>query len=243
MRISKAWTVASKDFKSFWRRKGILYSIIGFELFVSVGLPFIVRFIAGKPEAAVLLSYLMNTFAFMFVISAVLTPTAIASYSLVGEKVQKSLEPLLATPATDEEILLGKSMSAFIPAMASTFIAAMVFTFLSDWFTYSVFQYLFYPNWQLVVMLFLLAPLACILSVGFNILISARVSDVRSAQQLGALIILPFGAVYFLSELQVFPLTTDNLLILAAVLAVLDGLIFYLARATFQRDEILTRWK
>jgi ABC-2 type transport system permease protein len=37
-------------------------------------------------------------FLFLFAVLAVSSPTTIASYSVVGEKVQKTLEPLLATP-------------------------------------------------------------------------------------------------------------------------------------------------
>jgi len=68
-------------------------------------------------------------------------------------------------------------------------------------------------------------------------------NDVRSAQQLGTLILLPMGAVYILSELKVMSLTTGNMWIMAAVLFVLDGIAFYLVKATFQREEILTKWK
>ena len=45
---------------------------------------------------------LLDSFSFFFVIIATIIPTAISSYSIVGEKVEKSLEPLLATPATDD---------------------------------------------------------------------------------------------------------------------------------------------
>jgi ABC-2 type transport system permease protein len=89
----------------------------------------------------------------------------------------------------------------------------------------------------------LLAPLACILSVGYNVLISSRANDVRAAQQLGMLIILPLGGVYVLSELGILALNSRNLLIMAAALAAIDGGVFYPVRATFQRDEILTKWK
>ena len=68
-------------------------------------------------------------------------------------------------------------------------------------------------------------------------------NDVRTAQQLGTLILLPLGAVYLLSELRVFSLTTGNMLIMAAVLAVIDVIVFYLVKTTFRREEILTKWK
>jgi ABC-2 type transport system permease protein len=185
----------------------------------------------------------MNAFSFWFVIGASLMPVGIASYSLIGEKAQKSLEPLLATPTTDEEILAGKSIAAFLPAICANLVGAVIFIVLADLFTYGKLTYLYYPNWDIAIMVFLLAPLACVLGVGYNVLISSKANDVRTAQQLGTLIILPFGVVYLLSELRVLTLTTNNLLIMAAVLLVIDLIVFYLVKATFKREEILTKWK
>jgi ABC-2 type transport system permease protein len=243
MRLSKAWIVASKEFKTFTKRKNILYSALYFEGVVSIGLPFLIRYIAGKTAGAEALPFLLSAFSFLFVIGASLLPVTIASYSLVGEKVQKSLEPLLATPTTDEEILAGKSIAAFLPAIAINLIGAFIFATLVDLFTHSILKSLYYPNWNIVIILFLLAPLACIMSVGYNVLISSRVNDVRAAQQLGALILLPFVAVYLLSEIRILDLTTNNLLIMAAILVAIDVVVFFLAKTTFQREEILTKWK
>jgi ABC-2 type transport system permease protein len=243
MRLSKAWIIASKEFGTFLKRKSILYTIVWFELIVSIGLPILIHVIAGKPAAVALLPAFMNSFSFLYVIGAALLPATIASYSLVGEKVQKSLEPLLATPTTDEEILAGKSLAAFVPAMAATLIGASVFMVMTDIFTREVLGRITYPNGDIAIMVLLLAPLTCILSIGFNVLVSSRSVDVRSSQQVGMLIMLPFGAVYVLSELRVISLTTDGLLTMAAVLAVIDVLMFVIVKATFQREEILTRWK
>jgi hypothetical protein len=54
---------------------------------------------------------------------------------------------------------------------------------------------------------------------------------------------LPLGAVYLLTELRVLDLNTNNLLIMAASLAAIDVVLFFLVKATFQREEILTKWK
>lgn len=243
MRLSKAWIIASKEFGTFFKRKSILYTIVWLQLVFSIGLPIVIHYIAGKPAAVALLPVIMKSFSFWFVISAALLPAMIASYSLVGEKIQKSLEPLLATPTTDEEILAGKSIAAFVPAMASTLIGASVFMVLVDIFTGKVLGRIAYPDWDLAIMVLLLAPLACLLSIGFNVLVSSRSNDVRASQQVGVLIMLPFGAVYFLSEFRVISLTTGGLLTMAAVLAIVDVVMFWVVKATFQREEILTRWK
>ncbi len=243
MRLSKAWIVASKDFKTFRKRKSILYSILYFELVVSVGIPFILRFVASKANRVPFIPTLIDAFSFLYVIGAALAPIAIASYSLVGEKVQKSLEPLLATPTTDEEILAGKSLAAFLPALGATYLGALVFAVLVDLFTRGTLGSYYLPNTNFVISLFLLAPLACILAVGYNVLVSSRANDVRTAQQLGTLILVPFGVLYLLSEISVLTLTTNTMLIIAAALAVIDIVLFYLVRATFKREEILTKWK
>ncbi len=85
--------------------------------------------------------------------------------------------------------------------------------------------------------------MACILSVEVNVLISSRVSDVRAAQQLGGMVVLPIIIVMLLaSTVQTMPLLTLSLVVSAA-LAIADVALFYLSKATFQREEILTRWR
>jgi ABC-2 type transport system permease protein len=123
MDLQNVWTVATKDFSIFIKKKSMMYSVILFPLLVSIGLPLVIHYAGmrsgGIPVAA--LSPLLNAFSFFFIIGAAVLHTAIASYSLVGEKVEKSLEPLLATPVTDSEILLGKSLAAFLPPMAAIY--------------------------------------------------------------------------------------------------------------------------
>ena len=243
MRVSKAWTVASKDFKIFLKKKTILYSMIGFEVLVAVGMPALVRFVIGKAEnAAIILPALINAFSFWLMIGVVLLPTGIASYSLVGEKIQKSLEPLLATPTTDSEILAGKVIAAFLPAIAANYIGAVVFMVLINASTFRIFSYLYYPNWDIAIQLLLLGPLACLLSIGYNVLVSSRSTEVRAAQQMGTLILLPFGVVYVLIEIGVLPLSITSLLMMSAVLAVLDLVVFSLVKATVKREAKHSAW-
>lgn len=47
----------------------------------------------------------------------VLVPAALAAYSVVGERTQGTLEPVLATPVRREELVLGKALAAFAPSV------------------------------------------------------------------------------------------------------------------------------
>jgi ABC-2 type transport system permease protein len=245
MRLSKAWIIAEKDFAIFRKKKSVIYSAVLFPLFVSISLPLIVQFIGsesgGIPAEA--LTTVLNAFSFFYITGAVTLPTAIASYSLVGEKVQKSIEPLLATPTTEAEILLGKSIAAFLPPIAAIYIGAVLFMALIDSLTYSTLGYFYFPNWNMGVIILLLAPLGSILSIEFDILISSRVNDVRAAQQLGGIVALPFLGIYILAEASILSLETINLLIISASLVAIDVVLFYISKAVFRREKILTKWK
>ena len=248
MRLKRSWIIASKDFKIFLKKKSIIYSIIVVPLIVSFLFP-IVIVLAGNNNGgngipAPELTILLPTFSFFYLILAGLIPTTIASYSLVGEKVEKSLEPLLVTPTTDSEILLGKGIAAFLPPLGAILGSAAIFMVLLDLVTRGTLGYYFFPNWNAAIVLFLMVPLAVIMSVEWNVIVSSRVSDVRVAQQVGILLILPFGGIYVAGELGLIQLgNIITLLITAGVILAVDLLLLYVAKATFQREEILTKWK
>ncbi len=244
MRLSKAWLVALRDFKIFRRQKNILYSIIVFPIIISVLFPLIIQY-AGQRSVGLFaaLPNLMNSFSFFFVIGAAYIPLGIASYSIVGEKVEKSLEPLLATPLTDGEILLGKAIAAVLPTLAAMYAAAAFFTVSMDAVTIGRLGYNYFPNWTFAVLLLILVPVAVIMSVLYSVIVSSRVNDVRSANGFGIFVFLPFLAIYIASEIQLISLDINGLLIIAGILSAIDIALYFISKAAFQREEILTKWK
>lgn len=246
MDLQNAWAVAAKDFKIFKRKSQVIYITIVFPLVVGIAFPLIVEYAlhigSGRGITALTLPRFMDAFSVWFLIGAAVFPATIASYSLVGEKVQKSLEPLLATPMTDGEILLGKTISGLVIPLGAVYAGSVIYMVLMDLVTQGTLGYLYYPNWHMGAIL-LVAPLICLLSVELNIIISSRVNDVRTAQQMGMLSALPFFGLYAASEVGFFVFNDTNLLILAGIILVIDVVVFFVSRVTFQREEILTKWK
>ncbi len=246
MDLQSAWAVAAKDFKIFKRKSTVIYITIVFPLVVGIAFPSILQYALHNAKSHLVgslgITGLMDAFSIWFLIGSAVIPTAIASYSLVGEKIQKSLEPLLATPMTDGEILLGKTISGLVVPLASIYAGSAIFMVLMDLVTHSTLGYLYYPNWHIGAIL-LVAPLICLVSVELNIIISSKLNDVRTAQQMGMLAALPFIGLYFASEIGLFAFNDTNLLILAGVILLVDIGLFFVSRATFQREEILTKWK
>lgn len=245
MRLSQAWIVARHDFGVFRRKWGILVGLIAFPVGAGLGFPALVEFVIlprSAGYASAVLPGLIDAFGFWFVIGAASLPTSIASYSIVGEKVSKSLEPLLATPTTDGEILAGKTLSALLPTLAGLWAGALLFQGLMDYWTRGPLGYLYFPNAEMAVVLLVAMPLSALLAVEASVVISSRVTDVRTAQQYAGVIFLPFIFIYVAAEVA---LTLDALtmLYISGALAAAVALLSVLCLRAFRRDEILTRWR
>lgn len=245
MKFWKSWVIANKDFKIFLKKKRILYALIILPLFLSIGLPFVVRYIINNADSASMteIVVLLNAFSFFYIILAYILPSTLAAYSILGEKIEQSLEPLLATPTTDGELLFGKTIASFLPCIAMIYLGAMIFMVLSDVVTYNKFGYLFFPNFSIAIILLLAVPLAAFLSIQLNVIISSKVSDIRTANQLSIIMFLPFILLYVLLETNIVSLNILNLLGIFAILSIADILMFYLSKSIFNRDSILTKWK
>lgn len=243
MRFWKSWIVASKDFSVFRKNKYIFYSIVAMPLLFGLVFPFaMLMFLPADTQTSVI-TMILNMLNMYFAIIAAILPTVIASYSFVGEKVEKSLEPLLATPTTDSELLFGKSIAAFLPCMAATYVGAACYLAVANTWSYMNLGIFVLPNLNWGIIVGLVAPLACILSVESNIIVSSRVNDVRAAQQIGGLLVLPIVLVLILGS--TFELVSPDILALtlSGIMAIAVIALFYLAKATFRREEILTKWK
>jgi ABC-2 type transport system permease protein len=247
VRLSKSWIIAAKDFKTYRKKKNIIYALFFIPFVIAVLIPAVIGYVGqknGSRTSPAELVVLLPAFLFFYVILAAYLATPIASYTIVGEKVEKSLEPLLATPTTDSEILLGKGIAAFFPPLAPLVGGSALFMLLMDLATKDKLGYYYFPDWNSAIVILLLLPLALLMSVQVNVIISSRVTDVRAGQQLGALAILPFAGLYVSGELNLIDLgVTSNLMIIVAALLVVDVLLFFVSRATFRREEILTKWK
>jgi len=114
---------------------------------------------------------------------------------------------------------------------------------LIDKMTYNTLGYFYYPNWNIAIIILLVAPLAAILSVELGVILSSRVNDVRAAQQLGQLVIIPFFGIYILGEIGYISLGINSMLLISAMLLVIDVILFYISTITFRREEIITKWK
>jgi ABC-type Na+ efflux pump permease subunit len=168
-----------------------------------------------------------------------LVPAALASYSVVGERQQGTLEPVLATPIRREEFLLGKALAAFLPSLAISYGVVAVFLGCVELFAHPGIAPALLRGPDLLVQL-LFTPLLAAWSIWVGIAISARSSDVRVAGQLCLLASLPSVAVTTLLALDVLHATLALAIAAGVILVVLDGLGWRMTSAAFDRERLIT---
>jgi ABC-2 type transport system permease protein len=245
LNLDTSLTVAAKELKVLRRKKSIIAYIIILPLLLTVAFSAVVQnqVASGNNVASGTLGLGLDSLTYFFVVLAAILPGSIAAYSIVGEKVEKSLEPLLATPTTDGEILLGKSIAAFVPPILATWAGASIFMAAADDVLYNGLGYYYFPNWNSGIMLLLLAPLAAIFSIELTVIVSSRVGDIRGANQIGSLMFIPFMAVFLAGAEKVIEFDVHNLLIFSGIVLIADVALFFFSTSTFNREEILTKWK
>lgn len=188
------------------------------------------------------LVYMLDLFTLLFMILPIMIPVTIAAYSVVGEKTNRSLEPLLATPITTNQLILGKSLAAVIPAVVATWLGYIIYIVGARFIlTDTVFNRLIDPLWLIAV--FIVGPLLSILSVSSAMIISSRVTDPRVAEQLAGIVVLPVVLILVGQSIGLLILDQQLVILAAVVVAILDVILGYLAIKAFQRETILTRWK
>jgi ABC-2 type transport system permease protein len=186
---------------------------------------------------------LMNDqYLFYFLLIPMMIPVYIAAYSIVGEKETKSLEPLLATPISIKDLLFAKALSATVPSVLLTWASFGVLA-IGGYFIMpaEVFEALIRPVW--IVGMVVLSPLLAMLSVFCGIIVSSRVNDPRSAQQITGIFVVPIIALSLVVLGGKIFLSVFIVLMAAGVTLILDGIALYFAVKLFQREVILTRWK
>jgi ABC-2 type transport system permease protein len=229
-----------KEWRESLRNKMVVFGVTLLPLLLvgfSTYMVYIGRGLKDPLEQAIL----FNTSLMYFLLMPVIIPLAIAVYSIVGEKEQTTLEPLLATPITDIELFLGKALASVIPALIVNWIAFGLFLGISAWILHGLPAHVLTAPW--LASIFGLSPLLALFSVGVTMLVSSRASDARAAYQFASFAILP-GIIPLAVYSSQKTLVDLRLVVLeGGVLVVVCTVILYFAIKVFQREQILTRWK
>lgn len=198
--------------------------------------------LAGLSGSAVVQAYLLQQFLMFGMLAPVLGSLSLAAHAIIGEKQSRALEPLLSTPLTTVELLAAKTL---LPLIVSAILLMLTFAFyLAGMLLFGepgVWRTLL--GTRTLILYFVDAPLVSFAALLLGAIVSSRVNDPRSAQQLGAFLVLPITGLFIAQLAGGFLVGAGALLWATLGLAVLAALLLWIGVRVFDRETILMRWK
>lgn len=176
---------------------------------------------------------------FLPLMVSVLVPAVMSAYSVVGEREQGTLEPVLTTPVSRAELVTGKAAAVFLPAAVLGYLIFGVFFAITQLAAAPPVAAAVRHAPQLPAALVFI-PLLAAWAVWAGLAISTRVSDTRVAQQLAVLGSLPPVALAALMQFQVIRPTFGLAAALAGALLAIDCAACLVVARLFDRERLIT---
>jgi ABC-type Na+ efflux pump permease subunit len=240
MTLSKrrAGAIFRKELHEYRRNGNIVYAMLVLPMVFLIQ-P-VIQVFTLSATAATGLSH-EHSLLYLLAIPA-LVPAALASYSLVGERLQATLEPVLSTPVRREELMLGKALAAFVPSLAVSYLVFGLFVAIVELFAQPGIAPALVQGPDLIAQI-VLTPFLATLSIWIGIGVSARARDPRTATQLSILVSLPTVAVTSLFAFNVLPQSLPLAMGFGGAVLILDRLGLKVTSAIFDRERLITSTK
>lgn len=159
----------------------------------------------------------------------------IALETFVGEKERHSLEPLLSTPLTNQELYWGKTLAAMLPPLGAAYLGLIVYLLGLFWGLGWV------PSWQLLIQVLLLTTAEALVMVSGAVVVSSQTTSVRAANILASFIIIPMTLLVQAESAIMFWAKYDVLWWFVAGLIAIDAVLVRMGIRIFNREELLGR--
>jgi ABC-2 type transport system permease protein len=222
-----------------YRHNRFVIATMAFLPVLFIALPIVQLLITPAVEASSKLDARVGLSLLYMLLIPAFVPSTLAAYSVVGEREQGTLEPVLITPIRREEFLVGKALAVAVPTLTISYAIFGIFLVVAKLFAHPGIDSAIFAGTHVLVQL-LFTPLLAGWSIWVGIAISARSSDIRAAQQLSIFASLPPLAIIALMQFKVITPSTGLALGLAAALLIVDGLGWRAVAAIFDRERLIT---
>ncbi|MEM1270092.1 MAG: ABC transporter permease subunit [Bacteroidota bacterium] len=267
MKRPYALAIVRKDLKLLRRSRPVMISLISLPVILLVVLPAtlvgfaVLAEVLGvqhdldgilqsfSPEATAPLSgyttsqkfvYVALTYfmAPLYLILPLLVSVVIAADSFAGEKERQTLEALLYTPTTDWELLLGKVVASWLPAVLVALFGFGFYSITANAVAWPVMKHIFFPNSMWFVLVLWVAPAITGIGIGLTVLLSAWVEGFQEAYQLGNLVVMPMLALFIQEVRGVIAFDLQFVFLLGAGLWLVNAGLLYFGYGFVKRDRL-----
>ncbi len=177
----------------------------------------------------------------LFLIIPTMVANVIAADSIVGEKERKTMEGLLYTPTTDRDILVGKLLAAWLPALGIALGGFVLYSLVANIAAWPVMGRVYFPNLMWLVLIIWFAPAVAGMGLGAMLVVSTRVNSVQEAYQLGTMVILPIVLLLIGQTSGLLYFNVGLVILLGLLVWIVDAAVLRYAIHSFQRGEIIAR--
>jgi ABC-type Na+ efflux pump permease subunit len=231
--------VIRKEFRDYRRKRSIVVTMSILPCIFLIN-PVLTIFLTSASTASSALDKTVSISLIFFLVIPVIMPSTLAAYSVVGEREQGTLEPLLTTPIRRQEFILGKAAAVMIPTVALSYAVFGLFLAAVRLFANSFVAAALFHQGPILLALFLFTPLLAGWSVVVGMAISVRASEIRVAQQLAMLASVPLIGIFVLLAIGVIRPTFLVAILFAAGLLVIDVRASRVVARMFDRERLVT---
>jgi ABC-2 type transport system permease protein len=226
--------IVRKELREYRRNRSVVVAMAIFPLIFLIQ-PLVIVFLVQSADSG---QFIYPHFLLYMLAIPALVPAAVAAASVVGERQQGTLEPVLTTPTRREEFLLGKALAPLIPTMAVAYAVYLFFLVCVELFARPGVAPALVKGQDVLAQL-IFTPLIAAWTIWISIAISARSSDIRVAQQLSMLASLPSVVVTSLVGFDVIHATLGLALVAGVGLLLVNRLGWRLVSAMFDRERLV----
>jgi ABC-2 type transport system permease protein len=235
---SRVAAVMGKELAEFRRNRLIVASTVILPVMFLVS-PTVSILLIKASTPSTTLDQRVDASLFIPLLIPVLVPALLSAYSVVGEREQGTLEPTLTTPVSRAELLIGKAVAIFLPAVTIAYLMFGVFVAITQVAARPAVAAAVRHAPQLPAGLIFI-PLLAAWAIWAGLAISSRVSDTRVAQQLSVLGSLPPVALAALMSFHVISPTFGLAAALADALLAVDVTACLAVARLFDRERLVT---
>lgn len=238
MSLHRTAAVVRKEVREYRRNRFVVSTMAALPL-VFLVTPMVTLFRIPASASGATVKAAVGLLSLLLLIIPIVIPPVISAYSVVGERDQGTLEPVLTAPVRATELLLGKAAAAFVPSVGIAYAIYLIAAIAVRLGAAHVVSTVVWHAPQMLAQ-FLFTPLLALWSIWVGIGISTRAADVRVAQQLATLAGLPLLAFTSLISFQVITPSVPLVVGLAIALVAIDIVAWRVVSQLFDSERLLT---
>lgn len=174
-----------------------------------------------------------------FLIIPIMCSGVMGASSFVGEREHKTMESILYTPLTMEQLLRSKILGVFVPSYVVTLLSFIAFGIIMNVCGFIYFKGFIFPDLKWIIIMFWVVPGVSLLSLTFTVLVSAKSKTFQEAQQVSGFLLIPVIMILIGQVSGLIFLNVPVMILCGMVLFALDYVLIKMISSRFIPEKLI----